>query len=129
MIVYSQEQIFMFFIIIGLSIGLIYDLFRSLRKNIKTSNIITFVEDIVFIMICFTLIIIGIVKLNNGIVRLFIFIGIFFGILIYSLTISRLCVIIFSVIIRSIMCFTRKIVCFSTRIVKYLKRFFKIFVE
>lgn len=97
---YSQEQIFLFFFIIGLILGILFDFFRSLRRCFKTSDNITFVEDFIFLIISITLISIGILKLNNGIIRFYLFIGIFFGILIYSLTISNLCVIIFTVIIR-----------------------------
>ena len=97
---YTQEQIFVFFFIIGIILSLIFDFLRVLRRNIKTSDTVTFIEDLIFIGISIFLISLGILKLNNGIIRFFLFIGIFCGILIYSLTISNLCVIIFTVIVR-----------------------------
>ena len=91
---FSQEQIFIFFFIIGIIIGLIFDIFKVLRKSFKTPDLITFIEDIIFIILSGLLTICGIIKLNGGEVRFFLFLGIFFGILIYILTISNLCVII-----------------------------------
>ena len=87
---FSQEQVFIFFFIIGIIIGCIFDFFKVLRKSFKYSDIITFIEDIISAFLIIT----GIIKLNNGEVRFFLFLGIFFGVLVYSLTISNLYVII-----------------------------------
>lgn len=97
---FSQEQIFMLFFIVGIIIGIIFDFFRAIRKNFKSSDMATLIEDIIFLAITIVLIIFSIIKINGGEVRFYLFLGIFFGILIYSLTISNLCVIIFKVIVR-----------------------------
>lgn len=91
---FSQVQIFIFFFIIGIIIGIIFDIFKVLRKVFRTSDLFTFIEDFIFLLITSILIILGILKLNNGEIRFFLFLGIFFGILSYSLTLSNLCVII-----------------------------------
>lgn len=91
---FSQEQIFIFFFIIGIIIGIIFDIFKVLRKSFKTPDIVTFIEDFIFVILSGILTIFGILKLNGGEIRFFLFLGIFFGILIYILTISNLCVII-----------------------------------
>ena len=91
---FSQEQIFIFFFIIGIIIGILFDIFKVLRKTFKTSDFVTFIEDLIFLFLSGNLIISGILKLNSGEVRFFLFLGIFFGILSYILTISNLCVII-----------------------------------
>ena len=96
----SQEQTFILFFIIGLIIGLIFDFFRVIRKNFKTSDFLTLIEDIAFLILTSFLIIFSIIRINGGDVRFYLFLGIFFGILIYSLTISNLCVIILNVIVR-----------------------------
>lgn len=75
MINFSQEQIFLFFLVIGVIIGIIFDFFRMLRKSFKTTDTVTFVEDIIFVIISGFLIILGIQKLNSGIVRMYLFIG------------------------------------------------------
>lgn len=96
---FSQSQLFVIFFIIGVSIGLFFDFFRALRKVFKTPDIITKLEDLIFLGISGIFLIYNVVKLNNGELRLFIFIAVFFGILIYSLTISKICVIILSIIV------------------------------
>lgn len=97
---FSQEQVFIFFFIIGIIIGMLFDFFRVFRKSFKTADIITFFEDLIFITISGSLIIYSIIKLNGGEVRFYLFLGIFFGISIYLLTISNLCVIILSVFVK-----------------------------
>ena len=92
---FSQEQIFIFFFIIGIIIGFIFDIFRVIRKSFKTTDFITLIEDIIFLLISSILIIGGIIKINGGEVRFYLFLRIFLGGLIYSLTISNLYVIIF----------------------------------
>lgn len=92
---FSQEQIFIFFFIIGIIIGFIFDIFRVIRKSFKTTDFITLIEDIIFLLISSISIIGGIIKINGGEVRFYLFLGIFLGGLIYSLTISNLYVIIF----------------------------------
>ena len=101
MLIYTQEQIFIFFFIIGIIIGFLFDIFRVLRKSFNTPDFITLIEDILYLSITGVLIIYSIIKLNNGNIRFFIFVAIFVGILIYSLTIGKLCVIIFYVIVES----------------------------
>lgn len=97
---FSQEQIFIFFFIIGIIISMLFDFFRVLRKNFKTSDLITFIQDLTFLVISGVLILYSIIKLNNGEVRFYLFIAISFGIFIYSLTISKICVIILSVFVK-----------------------------
>lgn len=119
---FSQAQIFVFFFIIGVLIGVIFDIFRVLRKSFKTPDTMTYMQDIIFLFITGALLINSIIKLNNGEVRLYIFLAIFFGILIYSLTISKLCVIILYTIVN--LC--KKILLFPiliiNKVIKYGKR-------
>lgn len=96
---FSEEQIFIIFCIHGIIIGMFLDLFRVLRKCFKTPDTLTFIEDIIFLIISGTTIVLGVVKFNNGEIRLFLFLGICLGLLLYFLTISNLYVIILSVLI------------------------------
>ena len=97
---FTQEQIFIFFFIIGIIIGVLFDFFRAIRKNFVATDIATIIQDILFLILSGSLIICSIIKLNNGEIRFFIFLGIFLGILMYSLTISKLCVIILYEIVK-----------------------------
>lgn len=51
MYTFSQGQIFIVFLIIGLCLGLFFDMFRALRKTFETPDLITYIEDIVFMAI------------------------------------------------------------------------------
>ena len=102
MSVSEQARIFCLFFIIGLFIGLIFDLFRSFRKNFKMSNIFIDLQDIIFLIISGIMFFRSIVIFNNGDIRFYIVFATILGILIYVLTISESCVIIFNVVLKSV---------------------------
>ena len=85
----NQAYLFMIFILNGILIGIIFDVFRISRRSFKTSNFITSLEDILFWMLSALLLMYSIFKFNNGQFRLYIFIGIFLGIAIYMLFFSK----------------------------------------
>ena len=74
----------------GVIIGLLFDFFRVLRKSFKTSDIITYIEDILFWILTGILILFSIWYFNNGEIRLFMFFGIIIGVMIYMLTLSSI---------------------------------------
>jgi len=86
----NQVYIFTVFILDGIIIGLLFDIFRILRKSFKTPDILTYCEDFAFWILTFLLILYSVFKFNNGELRLFIFIGLIIGILIYLLAFSKL---------------------------------------
>lgn len=92
----SQSKEFIYFCLIGGILSFIFDIFRSTRKNFKTPDFITYIEDILFLIISASIIMYGILKISNGILRFYMFLGIFLGITIYSLTFSKFCIIIIS---------------------------------
>lgn len=92
----SQTEEFLLFCLIGIILSFIFDIFRSIRKNFKSNDLITYIEDIIFLIIVTIIIMLGIIKISNGILRLYIFLGIILGIIIYTLTISKFCIIIMS---------------------------------
>lgn len=85
----NQMKIFAVFILDGLLIGLLFDFFRIIRKTIKTPNIITYIQDIIFWILTGILIIYTIFVYNNGQIRLYMFLAIAIGVLIYFITISK----------------------------------------
>lgn len=119
--IFSQEETFLLFFIIGIIIGIIFDFFKVLRKSFKTADIVTFIEDLIFLAISGGLILFGIIKLNGGEVRFYLFLGIFFGVLIYSLTISNLYVIILYEFAK----ICKKIFVFFSRIIYNILKIFK----
>ena len=87
----NLEQLtnFIYFIITGMILGIVFDIFRILRKSFKTSDIVTNIQDILFGVITGSILLSTIFLFNNGELRLYIFLGIAFGIIIYMLFISR----------------------------------------
>lgn len=85
----NQAYLFMMFIVNGVLIGFLFDIFRILRKTFKTNDIITYIEDISFWILTGLLTLYFVFYYNNGEIRFYIFLGIILGILIYILTISK----------------------------------------
>ena len=121
MLSYTQGQIFILFFVAGICIGLIYDIFRVLRKNFHTSDLITQIEDVIFLVFSGFLVLYSILKFNNGEVRFYLFMAIFLGILLYFLTISKPYVIILNIIVK----FCKKILSFFVNFVKIPYTFIK----
>lgn len=86
-----QEQMLSFtvFIIIGVVIGILFDVFRILRKSFKTPDIITYVHDFMFWMLTGILLIYAIHSFNNGNIRIYIFVALVIGLLLYLVNISK----------------------------------------
>ena len=102
----SQIYIFSIFILNGITIGLIFDIFRSFRKTFKTSDIITYFEDILFWVISGGITLYLIFYFNNGELRAYIFLGLITGLIIYILFLSK----IFMNVSISIISFIKKII-------------------
>ena len=98
----NQAYLFLVFSLTGVTIGILFDFFRILRKTIKTPNIITYVEDILFWILTGLLILYNIWYFNNGEIRIYMFLGIIIGVLIYMSTLSNILIKIFSKILQKI---------------------------
>ncbi len=88
--VYNQLFCLLVFFITGITIGVLFDIFRILRKSFKTLDFITYIEDILFWVLSGSIILFSIFKFNDGQIRSYVIIGIFFGIFIYIITISKI---------------------------------------
>lgn len=99
---FLNEQLGLFLIYIGggILISLLFDVFRASRKSIKTADLVTYIEDIIFLIIVASFLIYLIFILSTGEIRAFIFIGLLFGSLLYYFTLSKffmkICVCIFT---------------------------------
>lgn len=102
----NQSYIFSIFILNGFLIGLLFDIFRIFRKTFTTSDFITYIEDILFWLFSGCIILYSIFKFNNGELRLFIFIGILTGGLIYLLLFSKI------------------FINFAVKLIKFIKKIF-----
>ncbi len=88
--IYTQVQLFFIFLINGLLIGLLFDFFRISRKAMKTADFITYIEDALFWVLTGFIILYSIFTYNNGEIRLFMFLAIILGLLIYLTFISKI---------------------------------------
>mgnify|MGYP005763202703 CR=1 FL=1 len=117
----EQAYIFFIFIINGFLIGFLFDLFRILRKSFKTSDFVTYIEDICFWILTGLLILYSIFKFNSGEIRFYILIAILIGVIVYMLTLSKFVIEIFVTILNSI----KKVIMKITHIIFYpIKKLF-----
>lgn len=85
----NQLYILFVFIISGSIIGILFDLFRILRKSFKTPDIITYIEDTLFWIITGLFLLYIIFKYSFGEIRIYMFISLIIGLVGYFLTISK----------------------------------------
>ena len=85
----NQAYLFLIFILNGLIIGFLFDFFRILRKTIKTTDFVTYIQDFIFWILTGIIILYFIFTFNNGEIRLFLFLWILTGVLIYMLLFSN----------------------------------------
>ena len=71
-----QNQLFSFFIyvIVGILLGFIFDIFRAFRRSIKNSNVATNIEDILFVIISFIIIAMVVQIVSKGRIKVLYFI-------------------------------------------------------
>ena len=86
----NQAYLFLVFSLTGIFIGCLFDFFRILRKLFKTSNLITYIEDILFWILTGIIVLYVIWYFNDGEIRLYLLLGLIMGIIIYILTISNI---------------------------------------
>ena len=111
----NQAYLFLVFILNGILIGVIFDIFRILRRSFNTPNIITYIEDAIFWTLSALSVLYTLFVFNNGEIRGYIFIGLFLGIIVYMLFFSKT-IIKVSV---NILLFLKRIVCSVLKIIVY----------
>lgn len=84
----NQAYLFLIFIITGIIIGLLFDFFRIYRKIVKTSDFVTYLQDMMFWILSGMIVLYAVFIFNNGELRLFMFLGILLGTIIYMIFIS-----------------------------------------
>lgn len=85
----TQLLSFIAYLFSGIIICIVFDLFRSLRKGIKTSNIATYIEDVLFWVIAGLVILFVVNKYNYGELRVYTFLAMMLGAIVYFFTISK----------------------------------------
>lgn len=85
----NQAYLFLIFTINGIIIGLLFDIFRILRRTFKTSDMTTYIQDILFWILTGFVLLYSIFTFSNGEIRFYMFLGVFLGCLIYMLAFSK----------------------------------------
>lgn len=104
----EEVRVLIAFFADGIIIGLLFDLFRAIRKCYKTSNIIIYIEDGLFWILAGLLTLVVIFVFANGQIRLYMILMLILGCIIYFATISKY------------------IMLLSTKIINIIKYIFKI---
>ncbi len=114
----EQAHLFLIFILNGILIGIVFDIFRILRKSFNTPNIVTYIEDILFWFIAALIVLYSLFVFNNGEIRGFIFIGLICGIVLYMLFFSKLVV---KISVKIILFLKKIILALLNPIIKFVK--------
>ena len=85
----SQLYSLVIYFFSGFIIAIFFDVFRILRRTFRTSDLITYLEDFIFWIITGEFLIFVLFNINNGELRIYNFLGMGLGMLIYMLYISK----------------------------------------
>ncbi len=85
----SQAYVFLCSVIGGVVIALLYDIFRILRKTIKTGSLITYIQDLLFWILVAVIMFATVYYSNEGELRSYIFLGTLLGVVLYALLLSK----------------------------------------
>ena len=85
----NQAYLFLIFVLNGLLIGFIFDIFRILRISFKTKDFVTYIQDILFWLITGAIVLYSIFVFNNGEIRFYMFLGMVIGVILYILLFSK----------------------------------------
>ena len=86
----DQTRFFLWTILLGAAAGLFYDFFRIIRKIIRHPNFLTQLEDLIYWLFVSVMIFYFILHRNSGEVRIYAIIGVFSGMCLYFVSLSRL---------------------------------------
>lgn len=121
----NQAILFLVFIIIGIIIGFLFDIFRILRKTFNTPDVITYVEDIIFWILTGIITLYAIFYFNNGEIRLFMFLAIILGCIIYMILLSKYIVNISVKVLNFILKIIKKFIKIATMPIIFIITYFK----
>jgi len=110
----SQVHIFIYSIAGGMLIAFIYDIFRIKRKAVRTGRMAIYVEDLLYWVIIAFVMLAVVYYSNEGEIRGFVLVGAVFGVILYTILLSRLIVKLSVFILRIIYNLLRKLFLIAT---------------
>ena len=113
--------IFLYSIILGAVLGVVFDVFRVIRAVIPHNSFFVAFEDIIFMLIWTFSLVIFSVELSGGNIRFFCFVGSFLGFIIYFFSVGKIVI----TFIRSVSSLIRRLLnAIFGRIYGFLRRCF-----
>ncbi len=95
------------FCIVGIILGLILDIFRSIRKLKKSTNLVVAIQDVIYFVIIFIIMTLAIYFFLDDDIRVYIIMSILSGLFIYYKFFSKFVMVIYSFILKKIGSFLR----------------------
>ncbi len=89
-LIYAETELFVVCLLLGAVLALVYDGVRIFRMLFPHREIVVDLEDLVFWMFTAWMVFRTLFYYNRGALRGYAFLGLFLGVLIYMLTISRI---------------------------------------
>lgn len=114
MAVTRELMIFIYFILEGIVGGILMDLLRASRRNRKVHDLVVYLEDFVYWLVIGGLVIWLSYTLDAGTIRMYMILGVFLGMLIYFLTLTKIVYKVFDFICR-----------YSLRLIRWIFNKFK----
>lgn len=107
-----EVYVFLSYVLCGVLCGMVFDIFRALRRTVRMNVAQVFITDVFFWVIITGLCVFCVFGINGGLLRSFVICGFILGCFLYFLTLGKLFLNLFSKIM--------------TIIVNFIKIFFKI---
>lgn len=85
----SQAYAFLFSVVGGMVIALVYDAFRVFRRAVKTGSVVTGVQDSLFWLLVSAIMFLTVLYSNDGELRAYLFVGTFLGLVLYTFLFSK----------------------------------------
>lgn len=89
-LIYDEAELFTVCLLLGMVLALIYDGIRIFRLLLSHKNWVIDLEDLSFWIFTAWLVFRTLFRYNRGALRGYAFLGMFFGVLLYAFTLSRL---------------------------------------
>ena len=86
----NQLYLFIIFLITGGIIGIIFDIFRILRKSFRYKHYIIDIQDVIFWILTASILLYSSFIFNDGEIRMFMILSSVLGFIIYLFTLSKL---------------------------------------
>lgn len=85
----SQLYVLLIFLLSGVFIGVLFDIFRVFRRSFKTPDFITYTQDVLFWILTGIYIIYIILQYGDGKIRIYMIIGLIIGFVLYITIASK----------------------------------------